>query len=158
MNRKFSNSLIIKCPFSQTQNKVSTSVQSFNATLVQNSGRLSFAFTLNNEITYRYPECTTTWILKNGLSQQEIMIISTATHEKCTTKLVDFNPASTKKWHRPKYYKNVWGLQKKRNSATTCHTLKQVKQNATNNLAPFFKSAFNALSVGVLCFAHSVAT
>ena len=25
-----------------------------------------------------------------------MMIISTATHEKCTTKLVDFNPASTK--------------------------------------------------------------
>ena len=24
---------------------------------------------------------------------------------------------------------------------TTCHTLKQVRQNATNNLAPFFKSA-----------------
>ena len=30
---------------------------------------------------------------------------------------------------------------------TACHTLKQVKQNATNNLAPFFKSAFNALSL-----------
>ena len=35
---------------------------------------------------------------------------------------------------------------------TTCHTLKQVKQNATNNLAPLFKSAFNDLSDGVLCF------
>ena len=41
---------------------------------------------------------------------------------------------------------------------TTCHTLKQVKQNATNNLALFFKSAFNALSDGVLRFAHCVAT
>ena len=41
--------------------------------------------------------------------------------------------------------------------STTCHTLKQVKQNATNNLAPFFKSAFNALSDGVLRFAHCVA-
>ena len=40
---------------------------------------------------------------------------------------------------------------------TTCHTLKQVKQNATNNLAPFFKAAFNALSDGVLRFAHCVA-
>ena len=42
-------------------------------------------------------------------------------------------------------------------STTTCHTLKQVKQNATNNLAPFFRSAFNALSDGVLRFAHCVA-
>ena len=42
-------------------------------------------------------------------------------------------------------------------SCTTCHTLKQVKQNATNNLAPFFRSAFNALSDGVLQFAHCVA-
>ena len=40
---------------------------------------------------------------------------------------------------------------------TTCHTLKQVKQNATNNLALFFRSAFDALSYGVLCFAHCVA-
>ena len=40
---------------------------------------------------------------------------------------------------------------------TTCHTIKQVKQNATNNLAPFFRSAFNALSDGVLRFAHCVA-
>ena len=40
---------------------------------------------------------------------------------------------------------------------TTCHTLKQVKQNATNNLAPFFRSASNALSDGVLRFAHCVA-
>ena len=43
------------------------------------------------------------------------------------------------------------------NSAyTTCHTLKQVKQNATNNPAPFFRSTFNALSDGVLRFAHCV--
>ena len=40
---------------------------------------------------------------------------------------------------------------------TTCHTLKQVKQNATNNPAPFFKSAFNALSDGVLRLVHCVA-
>ena len=40
---------------------------------------------------------------------------------------------------------------------TTCHTLKQVKQNATNNLTLFFRSAFNALSDGVLRFAHCVA-
>ena len=40
---------------------------------------------------------------------------------------------------------------------TACHTLKQVKQNATNNLAPFFKSAFNALSDDMLHFAHCVA-
>ena len=109
-----SNSLIIKRSFSQTQNKVSTSIQSFNATLVQNSGRLSFAFTLNNEITYRYPECTTTWILKNGLSQQEIMIISTATHEKCTTKLVDFNPASTKNGTAQNIIKMFWVFKKKK--------------------------------------------
>ena len=39
----------------------------------------------------------------------------------------------------------------------TCDTLKRVKQNATNNLAPFFKLSFNALSDGVLHFAHCVA-
>ena len=116
-----SNSLIIKRPFSQTQNKVSTSIQSFNATLVQNSGRLSFAFTLNNKITYRYPECTTTWILKNGLSQQEIMIISTATHEKCTTKLVDFNPASTKNGTAQNIIKMFWVFKKKQKSIEYIH-------------------------------------
>ena len=42
-------------------------------------------------------------------------------------------------------------------AATTCHTLKQVQKNATNNLAPFFKSAFNTFSDGVLRFAHYVA-
>ena len=41
--------------------------------------------------------------------------------------------------------------------STTCNTLKQVEQNATNNLAPFFKSAFKALSDGMLRFAHCVA-
>ena len=46
----------------------------------------------------------------------------------------------------------------RRPSSTTCHTLKQVKQNATNNLAPFFRSDLNALSNGVICFAHCVAT
>ena len=40
---------------------------------------------------------------------------------------------------------------------TTCHTLKQVKQNATNNLALFFRSAFNALSDGEIRSAHCVA-
>ena len=40
---------------------------------------------------------------------------------------------------------------------TTCHTPKQVKQNATNNLAPFFNLPFNALSNGVVRFAHCVA-
>ena len=39
---------------------------------------------------------------------------------------------------------------------TTCHTLKQVKQNATNNLAALLRSALNALSDGVLRFAHCV--
>ena len=33
---------------------------------------------------------------------------------------------------------------------TSCHTLKQVEQNPTNNLAPFFKSVFNALVCSVL--------
>ena len=41
--------------------------------------------------------------------------------------------------------------------STTCHTLKQVKQNATNNLALFFRSGFNALSDGLLGFAQCVA-
>ena len=40
---------------------------------------------------------------------------------------------------------------------TTCHTLKQVKENATNNLAPLFKTALNALSDGVVHFPHCVA-
>ena len=35
---------------------------------------------------------------------------------------------------------------------TTCHTLKQVKQNATNNLTPVFSSVLNALSDSVLRF------
>ena len=39
----------------------------------------------------------------------------------------------------------------------SCHTLKQVKQNATNNLALFFKSALKALSDGLLRFAQGVA-
>ena len=39
----------------------------------------------------------------------------------------------------------------------SCHTLKQVKQNATNNMALFFRSGFNALSGGLLCFTHCVA-
>ena len=43
------------------------------------------------------------------------------------------------------------------NCSTTCHTLKQVKENATNNLALCFKSAFNTFSDGVLRFAHCVA-
>ena len=42
-------------------------------------------------------------------------------------------------------------------TATSCHTFKQVKQNATYNLAPFFRSALNALSDGMLPFAHCVA-
>ena len=42
-------------------------------------------------------------------------------------------------------------------SLTTCHTIKLIKPNATNNLSPFFKSAFNALSDGVVRFAHCVA-
>ena len=37
---------------------------------------------------------------------------------------------------------------------TTCHTQKQVKQNATNNLIQCFISAFNALSDGVLRIAE----
>ena len=41
--------------------------------------------------------------------------------------------------------------------ATTCHTLKQVIQNAKNNLARFLMPAFNAFLDGVLRFAHSVA-
>ena len=40
---------------------------------------------------------------------------------------------------------------------TTCHTLKQVEQNATNNLALFFRSGFNAPSDDLLRFAHCVA-
>ena len=43
------------------------------------------------------------------------------------------------------------------NLPTTCHTLKQVKQNVTNSLALFFRSGFNALSDGLLRFAHCVA-
>ena len=39
----------------------------------------------------------------------------------------------------------------------TCHTLKRDKKNVSNNLASFFKSAFNALSDGVVRFAHCVA-
>ena len=50
-----------------------------------------------------------------------------------------------------------WSRRRRTMFYTTCHTLKQVKQNATNNLAPFFKSAFNALSDGVVRFAHCVA-
>ena len=42
-------------------------------------------------------------------------------------------------------------------SFTTCHTLKQVKQNATSNLALFLRSAFNAFADDVLRFAHCVA-
>ena len=38
-----------------------------------------------------------------------------------------------------------------------CHTQNQVKQNVTDNLAPFFRSVCNALSDGVLGFAHFVA-
>ena len=40
---------------------------------------------------------------------------------------------------------------------TTCHTPKQLKLNATNNMIQFFRLAFNALSDGVLRFAHCVA-
>ena len=57
-------------------------------------------------------------------------------------------------WPSKKHLSKSKTLLKK---GTTFHTLKQVKQNATNNLAPFFKSAFNALSDGVLRFAHCVA-
>ena len=42
--------------------------------------------------------------------------------------------------------------------ATTCHTLKYVKQNATKkNLTPIFSSVSITLSVGVLHFARCVA-
>ena len=40
--------------------------------------------------------------------------------------------------------------------ALSCHTIKLIKQNATNNLSPFFKLAFNALSDGVFRFAYGV--
>ena len=40
---------------------------------------------------------------------------------------------------------------------TTCHRLKQVKQNSTNNLTLFFSTVFNALPGGVLHFAGCVA-
>ena len=43
------------------------------------------------------------------------------------------------------------------NYITTCHTLKQVKHNVTNNAALIFRSAFDNLSDGVLRFAHHVA-
>ena len=41
--------------------------------------------------------------------------------------------------------------------ATTCHTLKKVKQSATNNLTPIFSSVSITLSDGVLHFARCVA-
>ena len=40
---------------------------------------------------------------------------------------------------------------------TTCHTLKQVKRNSTNNQAPLSSSIFNALLGGMLLFAHCIA-
>ena len=40
---------------------------------------------------------------------------------------------------------------------TTCHTLKEVKQNAINNLTPFFGSVYSALLDGMLHFAPCVA-
>ena len=45
----------------------------------------------------------------------------------------------------------------KKSSNTTCHTLKSAKQNAANNLTPFWISVFNVLLNCILNFAHCVA-
>ena len=50
-----------------------------------------------------------------------------------------------------------YSRQKRQTSTTTCHRLKQVKQNSTNNLTQSSSPDFTALSGGVHCFAFCVA-